>query len=360
MNSYKATNTCNMSFSFYDVERRTSKSKFYNQINTLIDWSSISKELSKHYNTLPSKRGQKPYDPLILFKMQLISIWHNLSDVQTEVMVNDSLSAMKFCGLTLEDPVPDHSTLSRFRTHLTTKKAYDGLLKKINTQLSRHQLIVKTGAKVDASLTQSPFTPKGKPTYELSQDRQEHQRDQQEQAKEDTYHKVKKVEQPNADHQARWVKKSGKTIYGYKKQIATDEHGMILGVHTTAANRHDSQGLCELIKKIPKPYRREVMADKGYKSKANDQVLKAQGSKSRIMHKAYRNTPLTSWQIKYNKAISKTRWVVERTFGSLKRWFGSGITRLKGKDKVHSLHVLEAIAHNLKRSAGLVCLLAKI
>ena len=49
------------------------------------------------------------------------------------------------------------------------------------------------------------------------------------------------------------------------------------------------------------------------------------------MHKGYRNRPLTDWQKTYNKAISKTRWVVERTFGSLKRWFGSGITRLKGK-----------------------------
>lgn len=49
------------------------------------------------------------------------------------------------------------------------------------------------------------------------------------------------------------------------------------------------------------------------------------------------------------KAISKTRWVVERTFGSLKRWFGLGV---KGLAKVHSQYVLEAIAYNLKRSPG--------
>ena len=77
------------------------------------------------------------------------------------------------------------------------------------------------------------------------------------------------------------------------------------------------------------------------------------------MHKAYRNKPLTEWQKEYKRKISKTRWVVERTFGSLKRWFGSGFTRLKAKDKVHSLHVLEAIAHNLKRSPGLICQIAK-
>ena len=94
---------------------------------------------------------------------------------------------------------------------------------------------------------------------------------------------------------------------------------MILAVHTTTANEHDSKGLKSLIKKIPKSYRKDVMADKGYKSKANDEMLNDHGSKSRLMHKAYRNKPLTHWQKKYNKAISKTRWVVDRTFGSLKR-----------------------------------------
>jgi len=96
--------------------------------------------------------------------MQLVSIWYGLSDVQTEEMVNDSLSTMRFCSLALEDSVPDHSTLSRFRTELTQKKSYDRILRKINTQLSQHMLIVNNGkAKIDASLTSSPFFPKGKP-----------------------------------------------------------------------------------------------------------------------------------------------------------------------------------------------------
>ena len=344
-----------MSFAQYDVERRTSGNTFFNQIDKLIDWTPIEKELKKVYKSGKKERGQKAYHPLILLKMQLISVWYNLSDVQTEEMVNDSLSMMKFCGLSLEDPVPDHSTISRFRSELAQKKAYDRLLKKINSQLSGHHLIVKNGhAKVDASLTGSPFSPKGKPTYELAGDRKEEERSDAERAKEQAYHRIKKVDQPGADHEARWLKKGRQFTYGYKKHIATDEKGTILGVHTTAANEHDSQGLTPLINKIPKTQRKQVMADKAYKSRANDEMLKSKGSKSRIMHKANRNRALTHWQKKYNKAISKTRWVVERTFGSMKRWFGSGITRLKGLSKVHSLHVLEAIAHNLKRGPGLV------
>ena len=153
--------------------------------------------------------------------------------------------------------------------------------------------------------------------------------------------------------------KRGKSYFGYKRHIGTDENGIVLGVHTSPANEHDSRGLGPLIEKIDPEDRPKVAADKGYKSKANDQLLEENGSKSELMHKAYRNKPLTQKQKAQNKNISKTRWGVERTFGSMKRWFGAGTTRgLKGLDKVLGLHVLEAIAHNLKRSPGLVAKLA--
>jgi len=348
-----------MSFVSEYVKKRTRKNVFFSQINQIIDWSPIEKELKKVYKSGKKERGCKAYNPLLLFKMQLVSQWYDLSDVQTEIMVNDSLSVMNFCGLSVEDHVPDHSTLSRFRSELTQKKAYDRILKKLNAQLINHKLIVNQGLKVDASLTSSPFSPKGKPLYELAEDRNEGNRSEEDREKEAHYHKLKKVEQPGSDNQARWLKKGGKSIYGYKKHIGVDDNGMVLGVHTTKANEHDSKGLEPLIKTIPKSQRKKVMADKGYKSQDNDEMLKREGSKSRIMHKAYRNKPLTHWQKRYNKLISKVRWVVERTFGSINRWFGGGVTRLKGQAKVHSQHVMEAIAYNLKRSPGLVCQLVK-
>ncbi|MDR2586495.1 MAG: transposase [Prevotellaceae bacterium] len=50
-------------------------------------------------------------------------------------------------------------------------------------------------------------------------------------------------------------------------------------------------------------------------------------AKNRIQHKAYRNRPLTEWQKEYNRLISKKRWVVERTFGGMRRWFRCGTAR---------------------------------
>ena len=88
-------------------------------------------------------------------------------------MANSNLHAMRFLGLSLEDAVPDHSVLSRFRTRLTAAGAWDGLLAQINEQIQGDGITVKQGCHVDASITQSPRKPKTRPAYEVVSDREE-------------------------------------------------------------------------------------------------------------------------------------------------------------------------------------------
>ncbi len=57
----------------------------------------------------------------------------------------DTLSARHFCGLAIEDFVPDHITISRFRTRLVALGAWDGLLETVNDQLHAHGLAVTVG-----------------------------------------------------------------------------------------------------------------------------------------------------------------------------------------------------------------------
>jgi transposase, IS5 family len=154
MKSYKNINDPQRSFVTAYVEKHSQKNQFFNDINKMINWKTIDNELKKVYKKGLKERGAKAYSPLLLFKMQLISIWYDLSDIQTESMVNDSLSAIKFCDLTIEDDVPGPSTLSRFRRELIRKKAYEKLLDQVNNQLTNHSLEVKKGrSKVDAKLT---------------------------------------------------------------------------------------------------------------------------------------------------------------------------------------------------------------
>ena len=130
------------------------------------------KELELYWKVLMQKRTDrnKIYSPVILFKMMLLQRWYGLRDMGVEDLVNENLSAMQFCGLELEDDVPDHSTLGRFRKELTEKKAMDRLLRKLNDQLEKQKLIVCTGIAEDASMTDSPLRPKGKTTYEEATD----------------------------------------------------------------------------------------------------------------------------------------------------------------------------------------------
>ena len=149
------------------------------------DWQVIAQEVKHHYSPGSSAVGQNAYWGLLLFKRLLVGYWMGrLSDQPVEEAANENLSVMRFLGLNLEDPVPDHSVLSRFRSHVTQKGTFEKLLNKINAQLEFHQVVVKTSVKVDASLTDTPDKPKSKSTYQIVEDRKEESRDVAKQVKE--------------------------------------------------------------------------------------------------------------------------------------------------------------------------------
>jgi IS5 family transposase len=153
MKSYKNANDPQRSFVSVYVEKHSKKNQFFNQVKKIINWTEIDDALKEVYKIGLKERGAKAYSPLLLFKMHLISIWYDISDAQTESMVNDSISAMKFCNLKIEDDTPGHSTLSRFKKKLIEKNVYDTILTKLNQQLVDNKVrIVKGKALKEARL----------------------------------------------------------------------------------------------------------------------------------------------------------------------------------------------------------------
>jgi IS5 family transposase len=132
-----------LGFADYLVERRKIKQDFFNQVNLIVDWRPISNLINKYYQKGESVKGTKSYDGLFLFKMSLLQTWYGLSDYEVEDRANDSISFSRFVGISLDDSVPDHSVLSRFRTELTKKGAYEKIFKALNKQLDKHNLLVK-------------------------------------------------------------------------------------------------------------------------------------------------------------------------------------------------------------------------
>ena len=103
--------------------------------------------------------------------------------------------------------------LSRFRSRLTAADAWDELLVQVNNQIQAHNITVRQGCHVDASITQSPRKPKTRSAYEVVSDREE--RDDEADAR--AAMRIIEVVQPGVDSQARWVRKGGKSIFGYKQ-----------------------------------------------------------------------------------------------------------------------------------------------
>ena len=93
----------------------------------LYRWEPVTSVLQKYYPTGQATQGRKAYPALVLFKMTLLQTWYNLSDYGIEEQVNDTLSFMRFCGLQLEDDVPDHSVVCRFRKALNHSGAWEVL-----------------------------------------------------------------------------------------------------------------------------------------------------------------------------------------------------------------------------------------
>jgi IS5 family transposase len=114
-------------------------------------------------------------------------------------------------------------------------------LQQINSQLAGHGVLVKQGAisTVDASVTPTLRKPKRKSSYTLAEGQEP---------------PLDKTRQPGVDREAQWVKKGGKLQYGHKRHyLAEAQEGLVIAVHTTPANVHDSQLLGDCLNKVKLP-----------------------------------------------------------------------------------------------------------
>ncbi|HGG7658957.1 TPA: IS5 family transposase, partial [Neisseria meningitidis] len=155
---------------------------------------------------------------------------------------------------------------------------------------------------------------------------------------------------PSKDKDARRTKKNGLYKLGYKQHTRTDEEGYIEKLHITPANAHECKHLPPLLEGLPKDT--TVYADKGYDSAENRQHLKEHRLLDGIMRKAQRNRPLTEAQTKRNRYLSKTRYVVEQSFGTLHRKFRYARAAYFGLIKVSAQSHLKAMCLNLLKAAN--------
>jgi IS5 family transposase len=335
-----------------DAKRRIGDKNQLMKMSELINWNRIDYKVRRINKNLGDGKtgGVVPYDALFMFKAILLQNWHSLSDAGLEEALNVRIDFMLFCGFDISDDIPDETTICRFRNKLIEANLLEKLFKEINSQLENLNLKVKKAdmAIIDATIIESSCRSKSVILEEMPEDRKEDEFKSNSQAES----KCEFKETKSADPDAAWIKKGRKSHFGYKSFATVDKEGFICHSITVPANESEVNKLEEMI--IPCD---SFLADKGYDSKKNRAILRSKKIKTRIMHRKSRGKPMTNWQKKFNKAVSKNRFRVEQTFGTLKRRFKFSRASYKTTIKVQAQFTLKSICLNLLKAVNKVTLI---
>lgn len=328
------------SFFSYGVEERLGKKNHLLKLKDLIKWEKIRPLLKGiHKNEENSQGGPIAYDAVSMFKALILGQWHNLSDPQLEESLRVRLDFMMFTGFELGEDLPDETTLCRFRNKLIKRGLDRKLFKEINRQLENlgFEIHSAPGALLDATIIESAARPRR--TIQITEDREE------ENGPQTCAYEIEE----SVDPDARWLKKGKKTYFGYKGFVRTAERtGFIQYLQVEPANISETKNLESMVDGLSRG--QALYADKAYPSAKNNEFLKEKGVKNRIMKKAARNRALSFWEKRFNYLVSKKRYLVEQTFGTLKRRFDMGRSRYMTTRKVEGQLWLKATCFNLLKA----------
>lgn len=264
-------------------------------------WRAAEKELERFY----SSEGRPGFPPILLFKCLMLELMYELSDRDTEKALMRDMLFMRFVGLGMDDPVPDHSTLSRFRERLEGTGLLEGAMRYLEKAFEKRGLVVKKGAIIDASIVPA---------------------------------------ERKDDPDARWVKRKKKSLFGFKASVSVDKDTlMVRRVEVSPSDEHDTLFFDDV---LPDDVQ-EVLADKGYDDDERRRGLEENGIRANIMKRARRGKPLSDHEKSLNKEWGKKRARVETVFGCLKNLFSLKRARWRGLGRFRLQTQLASLAWNL-------------
>ncbi|WAC59868.1 IS5 family transposase [Brevundimonas sp. SL130] len=299
---------------------RRSGSAALERVSALVDWTGFERTLAGLREEGPGRPG---YRPLLLFKALLLQAWYGLSDAELEFRLGDSLAFGRFVGLSLEDEVPDHTTLCRFRNRLVRDRLLERLFAELDGQLEGAGVVLKQGTMLDATLIETQAAGRRGPG------------------------------EARVDPDAAYARRSGKpgSTHGYKAHVGVDQgSGLIRSILTTPANVNDTTPADALVRGDE----RAVLGDAAYHTHARQAALKAQGIKPRLMRRPNKHPPTLPPRLaRLNRLIARRRAAVETTFATWKRRMGLTGIRYIGLTKASGQMLMVAMAFNLRRWAAL-------
>ena len=144
---------------FERYRKPTRRDEFLQTMEAIVPWPGLCSVIEPYY---PKGVGGRP--PIGLERMlriHFIQHWFNLADLACEEALYDSASLRRFVGIDLgTEPVPDATTMLKFRRLLNDYKLGEQLFAKVGEVLQASGFKVKTGTIVDATIIGAPSSTK--------------------------------------------------------------------------------------------------------------------------------------------------------------------------------------------------------
>jgi IS5 family transposase len=311
MNSLRKQRTLAMMTGFERYTKKTRRAMFLEEMEQVVPWAKVCALIEPHYPK--PGNGRRPKELEQMLRIYFLQQWFNLADPAVEEALYDSATLRQFANIDLGiEPVPDETTVCKFRHLLEEHNLGEEILGTVNLHLQAKGIRITSGTIVDATIIHAPSSTKNR-----------------DQGRDPEMHQTRKGKQ--------WY-------FGMKAHVGVDSKTKI--IHTavaTAANVSDVAILPDLLH----GEETRVWGDGAY-----------QGQSEVIRECAPRAQDFTQRRCRYegqivdevawakNRTKSKVRAKVEHVFQVMKLKFGFVKVRYRGlKKNAHRLFVTCALVN---------------
>jgi IS5 family transposase len=282
---------------FERYTKKTRRALFLEEMEQVVPWGELGALIEPYYPK--AGNGRPPVGVERMLRIYFLQQWFNLSDPAVEEALYDSVVLRRFVGIDLgREPVPDETTVCKFRHLLEEHQRGREMLATVNLHLQRQGVRITTGTIVDATIIHAPSSTKN---HEQQRNPEMHQ-----------------------------TKKGKQWYFGMKAHVGVDSKTKL--IHTalaTAANVADATVLPELLH----GEETRVWGDQAYRGQR--QVIRACAPHAQDWtHRRYRyQDRIDELERAKNRVKSKVRSKVEHVFGVMKLKFGFVKVRYRGLAK---------------------------
>jgi len=286
-----------MATGFERFGKKTKRALFLEEMEQVVPWAKLCGLIEPHYPK--GSNGRPPVGVERMLRIYFLQQWFNLSDPAVEEALYDSAVMRGFVGIDLgREPVPDETTVCKFRHLLEEHQLGGQMLEAVNLHLQSRGVRITTGTIVDATIIHAPSSTKNR----------EQQR----------------------DPEMRQTRKGKQWYFGMKAHVGVDSKTKL--IHTalvTPANVADATVLPELLH----GEETRVWGDQAYRGQT-DVIRECAPQAQDCTHRRYRFKYYTDEvEREKNRVKSTVRSKVEHVFGVMKLKFGFVKVRYRGLAK---------------------------